>query len=543
MRTSRQGFQDWIQQEWWWLSYVLIFGITFVLLLGLQASTVFSDPDSFYHAKMAVLMRDQGIIHDFPWLKLTVLGEHYTDQHFLYHVALIPFVTWLPPLLGVKLATVFFGALLATTVYWLLRSFNVRWAFAFVVILMLVRPFVFRISLAKAPSTSLIFLLLGLGWILHYHVRRLFILAFTYVWYYGGFALLTVAAVTATTVSVLYNRLTHTQAHRVVDKIFALVHQRARRHRIRRTHLWILVSVIGGTLAGIVFNPYFPSNLSFYMQQLVNIGVINFRNVIGVGGEWYPYGTVELIAGTAFISLLILLALASAMIRWRRPSKQTITFFLLTVFFFLLTIKSRRYVEYYVPFALIFSAFSLNDTFGGSGGAAWIRELRRLFAPSRFMRGLIAVVGACILFGVGYLGVRDYLGNWRDLRHGFPANRLEAPSLWLAEHSPPGSRVVHSDWDEFPILFYYNSHNTYIVGLDPTFLYKADEDRYWTWVDITLGRYTGDVYAAVTETLESRYVLIAGNHEAMKRLISRDPRFMKRYEDDQATIYEAVGSL
>ena len=110
MKTARFCWFMLIQQQWWWLGYLAIFSISFVVLLVLQAAPVFADPDSFYHAKMALLIRDQGVIHTFPWLDLTVLGQHYTDQHFLYHVLLIPFVTWFPPLVGLKLATVFFGA-------------------------------------------------------------------------------------------------------------------------------------------------------------------------------------------------------------------------------------------------------------------------------------------------------------------------------------------------------------------------------------------------------------------------------------------------
>lgn len=530
----------WGRSEWHWLSYVMVFTVSFLMFLGLQASPVFSDPDSFYHAKMAVLMRDRGVIHEFPWLDLTVLGENYTDQHFLYHVLLIPFVTWLPPLVGIKLATVVFAALLAVTVYWLLRQFRVGWAFGLVILLILIRPFVFRMMLAKAPSTSLIFLLVGLGWIFHYHLRRLFGLAFLYVWYYGGFALLTVIAVTYAVVSAGLNRLTGVHVHRWVEKIFALVGRHARRFRHRPLNLWLVGTVVAGTLAGLVINPYFPANLTFYSHQLINIGIINFRSVIGVGGEWYPYGFSELIAGSAFASLLILIALAAMVLKFRRPSKQTITLALLTVFFLVLTLKSRRYVEYYVPFAVLFAGFSLHDSLAQSrGGEVW-RELRRLLLQSSWARWMAGFVAAVILFGFGYLAARDYVGNWRDLRQGFSATRLEAVSQWLMANTPPGSRVVHSDWDEFPVLFYHNSHNTYIVGLDPTFLYKADEQRYWAWVDITLGRYTGDVHAAVTDTLDSQYILVANGHDVMDVFFRNDDRFLLRYRDAEARVYEAL---
>jgi hypothetical protein len=98
---------SWIRINWCWLSFLLIFLTSFIVFAYLQYSEAFADPDSFYHAKMALLARDQGVIKDFPWLQYTVLVNNYTDQHFLYHVILIPFVTFFDPLVGIKLATVF----------------------------------------------------------------------------------------------------------------------------------------------------------------------------------------------------------------------------------------------------------------------------------------------------------------------------------------------------------------------------------------------------------------------------------------------------
>ena len=492
---------------------------------------------------MALLIRDHGVVREFPWLQLTVLGENYTDQHFLYHVLLIPFVTWFPPLVGLKLATVFFAASLVTVLYWMMKQFHVRWPLLFIAILLLSRPWTFRLSLAKAPSTSLIFLFVGLTWMFQYHIRRLAVLAFTYVWYYGGFPLLTVAAVTSTTVSYLHNRLiTKLDAHRWLQKIFSVLGRHARREKIRRHDRAALLAVVGGTIAGVIVNPYFPGNLQFYLHQLINIGIINFRNVIGVGSEWYAYNFGDLIANGALASLLILLAFVGMIFRFKAQSKQTWTLAILTAFFFVLTLKSRRYVEYYIPFAVIFSAFSISDSLRGSGGQAIFKELRSMFGRSQGGRLFGASLVVLIVFGVAFIGGRDWRNNLQDLRGGFSATLYQGASTWLATNTPPGSRVVHSDWDEFPVLFYHNSHNYYIVGLDPTFLYKASTETYWTWANLTLGKYNGDAYQAVTKTLQSGYVFITTDHTGMRNIIEADGHFRLRYRDNEAAVYEAVDS-
>lgn len=540
MTTSRLGWFVMMQRQWWWLGYLAIFTISFVVLLILQAAPVFADPDSFYHAKVAILIRDQGIVRTFPWLNLTVLGEHYTDQHFLYHVLLIPFVTWFPPLVGLKLATVFFGASVITVAYWMMRQLGVRGAFIYALILLFSRPFSFRMSLAKAPSTSLIILLVGMTWIFQYRLRRLFGLAFAYVWYYGGFALLGIGAGLHAIVSVLHNRfITGHDSHRFVQKIKALIGRGSRTVKVRRLNLGVLIAVFGGLTAGVIINPYFPSNISFYFHQVINIGVINFQKVIGVGGEWYPYGFINLVANGAFASILLVVALVGLLVRAKHQSKATWTLFLLTTFFFLLTLKSRRYVEYYIPFAIIFSASSISGAIAGLElHRAWA-EFRRLMLRQRTGQILLGLAGVYIAVAFGFVAGRDFHNEQRDLQHGFRADELAPASAWLAANTPVGSRVVHSDWDEFPLLFYHNSHNTYIVGLDPTFLYKADQERYWAWANITLGKFQGNVYEAVTKTLDSRYVMVTSDHTGMDGYFRTNDRFLKRYQDAEATIYEA----
>jgi len=45
----------------------------------------FGDPDGYYHVAMAELFGEGASGPAFPWLPYTLLGEHFSDQHFLYH--------------------------------------------------------------------------------------------------------------------------------------------------------------------------------------------------------------------------------------------------------------------------------------------------------------------------------------------------------------------------------------------------------------------------------------------------------------------------
>ncbi len=528
----------WYRVHRGWLGYLTIFTIAFLFFAYFQYLPLFADPDSFYHAKMAMLLRDQGWQRTFTALPFTTLAQYFADQHFLYHLLLIPFVTAFPPLIGLKLATILFGALLASTFYWFLRRWGIPWAFLTTAVLLLINPFTFRMNLAKAPSLSLIILLFGLSAAFAYRPWLVGIIGFAYVWFYGGFALLVVCVLTFALVSAIHRRyLRREDANLLVHRIRALLGRAFRHGKIRRLNLRLALAVVISTALGILLNPFFPANLRFYADQLVRIGIVNYQSAIGVGGEWYPYGLVDLLANTVLLSIPLIIALALFVINFRRQSSRSITLFFLWLFFFLLTLKSRRYVEYYVPFGLLFAAFSLYDSWRGFGWRKFWRQLSERYL--RFGWAWVAVVAFATYLAIllPTVVVRDLVTEKKDLARGFRFDLFAQESKWIRQRGAPGAVVFHSDWDNFPMLFYHNDESRYIVGLDPTFLYVADQDRYWKWANVTLGKETGDVFAIVRGVFDADFVLVEHDHLEMDRLIQNDNRFSLGFNGPDAKVY------
>jgi hypothetical protein len=529
----------WIRRHWLVVGPVLLFVIAAGFLASLQWNKMFADPDSFYHVKLALLIRDNGIIHDFPWLAFTNFPERFVDQHFLYHVAMIPFVTWLPPLIGGKVATVTFSALFAVTFYLLLRGFRIRFAFVLTLLLLTVNPFTFRLSLTKAPGVSLILLFAILAALFHYRPRWVFALCFIYGWFYGGSPLALVVAGAFVAVSLVRHMISmHRDHDHRLRRLFASVSERVE-WRHRRHLLWRLsAAAVTGVVLGLVINPYFPKNLSFAMDQLVRIGIINYQKVIGVGGEWYPYAFSELVPNTVTLSILLVISIVLAAVNARKLSARSWTLAVLTVFFLLLTLKSRRYIEYYVPVGMLFVGFALHDSLAGM-------KLRRYWEDFwhwalRSTAHLTAVVVLLLYVSAAFATIvtRDYLTEQADLRGGFRFDQYEGAMTWLANHSPADSLVFHSDWDEFPSLFYFNHHNRYIVGLDPTFFYTFDRERYWQWVDVTTGKAKPPLLPLLRDEFGAEYVFVDRNHNAMDALFRKSPDFPLVYSDSDAYIYK-----
>jgi uncharacterized membrane protein YwzB len=534
--TFRDAYR-WIERERW-VSALALFVLVFLLLTVVQSPTVFADPDSFHHIAMAQETRDHGPVRDFRWLPFTVLGQDFSDQHFLYHVALIPFVTLFPPIVGMKLATSLFGALLAVVFLSFLRSLRVPGAWAFTAMLFLTNPFLFRMGLPKASSVSLLLLFLGIWLLFERRMLLLGILTFAYVWTYGGFPLLLVAAVTYAVVSWGLSRLRVGRWHalrQLASRLAERLHKRPRLPNLRA----VLVVVIGIVL-GILLSPFFPHILKFEQHQLLEVGVVNYRNIIGVGGEWYPYPPRDLLLSAVFVSVIVIIGFILFVTNLRRMRAQSWTALLLFALFTVLTLKSKRYIEYYAPFGIFFGALAIRDALHGGTFDRWWRGLTRTLTKSRWAWFGSVVLTTYIVAAFGVVAVRDTLGVARDLSGGTPVNKFAASAGFLRDHSRMGDVVFHDDWDVFPVLFYHDRVNAYIAGLDATFLYRANPDRYWEWARVTLGTYTGDPYHAVHDVYGARWVHIGKDHGAMHGLIDGRAGFRLAYEDSEAWVYEVV---
>ncbi len=500
------------------VQYLLLFLVTISWFSYLQLSPTLADPDSFYHAKMALILRDQGAINSFPWLSATTLKYSYVDHHFLYHLLLIPFVSALPPLVGLKAATTIFGTFAILVIFWFLRRLKVRGAFWYGLFLLTVNPFIFRLNLAKAQAVVLILLFLCLYFLFNRKYLSLLAATFFYVWLYAGWPLL--LALAALHLFLLKLNYFFIGSLSFIKKIKA---------KINRQNFSLLFGIIPGVLLGLILSPYFPANINFCWQQFFKIGVVNYQNIIGVGGEWYPYYFKDLFLSAVPFFVVLLIALVLFIRSYKKQPLDSYFFLAVTAILFVFTLKSRRNVEYLVPFGICFAAVAITNFLN-----AFKTNLPRLKIKENFF--VIVLAGLFIpFFFYDGLSVRD------SLRQGISFDKFTAPSEWLQKYTQPGSIVFHSDWDEFPILFYHNDHNYYIVGLDPTFMYEYDKKLHQWWVDITTGRLKTDMYQIIKDVFGAEYVFVDINQNAsFDQNLADNFNFIKVFENKEARIYQVL---
>jgi hypothetical protein len=477
-----------------------------LFILGM-AAVEFSTPDlpdndGFYHIKLAWLMRTEGLKPQFPWLPLSILNpDEFYDHHFLFHVALIPF-TFGDLHLGAKWAAVIFASLAFLAVWYLLDRQRVPYAWLWSLALLGISDaFLYRMSVTRAQSLSLAVLAIAFAWLLEGRYRRLAILAFLYVWMYDAFPLVVALAVL------------HLIAVLLVE---------------RRLELRPLLVVLGGVLLGLLINPYFPENIVFAYRHM--LPKLLDATSVRVGNEWYPYETDQLLdnslpALVAFASGTLALGLSG-----RKMDVRTAFALLAALLFGLMLFQARRFVEYFPPFALLFAAFAwlpLLLPVDSSPEQHQVNSSHRRFAAVFLSLAVVAGIGLSIP------AAQEAIGRSK------PYQLYAGSSRWLEQNTPAGSHVFQTDWDDFPRLFFYNTHNTYLAGLDPTYLQMYDPALYETWVDITQGD-VEDPSERIASMFGARYIHSDLNHRDFLRVAGQDSGLTEVYRDGQSVIFEVT---
>lgn len=484
---------------------VLLFTLFFAGMAIVQFATPdMPDNDGFYHIKLAWLMRIDSLKPDFPWLPLSILNQReFYDHHFLFHVALIPF-TFGDLRVGAKWAAVTFSAISFLSVWYLFhrQKIPLSWLWA-LALLGISDAFLYRMSITRAQSLSLAVLALGLAWILEGKYKHLAALSFLYVWMYNAFPLiLAIAGLHFLAVLLMERRLEF------------------------RPLLWVGIGII----AGVIVNPYFPNNLIFTYHHL--LPKLLDPTSVSVGNEWYPYDTGQILENSlpaliAFVSGALALGLAG-----RKMDLRTATSFLIALLFGLMLFKARRFVEYFPPFALIFSAFAWAPLFN--------EDRQTTASTSKFFAGLQANLHIILLVIAVSAGIVKTIPTTQGrLAQSKPYHLYGGASAWLIQNTPAGERIFQTDWDDFPRLFFYNTHNTYLVGLDPTYMQLYDRDLYDEWVKITRGEVEQPSQLILTR-FSARYIHTDLEHVGFLRQAENDPGLIEVYRDEQAVIFEVI---
>lgn len=527
-----------------------------------------SELDSYYHVKMAEVLQQQGVPQKFPWLQFTILRDSYVDHHLLFHILLIPFIQLLGPIVGAKLFQVLVVGLAFFFFYRVLRNLGVKgaWPLSVFALFTMSADFYFRMSFIRDMGLSLLFMMLGIHliskpaapapsgaekasfirtaidpkrsapllllcgffasirlailipWALAIYVatcaiehrwdRRsaaLFLLSALYVWAYGGFMFLPIFAVTFFVAEIMMGE---------------------------KPEARIPLAALGGMIAGLVLNPYFPNNLAFLHHQIFETGL---GAEAYAGGEWQSYESRLWLQSNAVPIAVFFGGIVIALMRRVEQNAKTVAVFVFTLLFVALVWKSKRFVEYssfFMPlagFALIgpflhakteerkrggFWRKTDNVFYGAAGAALLLASFFFAFVPSRSAENL-------------FLGQIEK--SLRDTQTLFSMSALRKVHGYLLQNSAPGEIVFTDDWDVFPRYFFMNSNNYYIVGLDPEFMnqYAGEPFHQPGWLYMEFAQISSGAAAdnldRIKNHFRAKWIIVNTSHGQFYENLKRQP--------------------
>lgn len=618
---------------WNLIESLVIFAAGFCLMMFFYSATggingeqrYVPEHDSWYHIKMAVLMPHVGILRELPWLQYGYLdpgdplGKGFVSHHFGFQVLLIPFVylskwttgDYLP---GARWAiSAFFGGIVMLINMLLITAgVRLRWIWLTVFLLM---PFQFfsRHAFIRSIAPSLLLMLIVLLFMFRNRPVRAGIATACYILLYLGGVTFAPVLIGAYALGMWFGPAGE-----------------------RRFPWKMVLWCAGGALVGLLLYPY-PKRALFNFLRL-QVFETGLGADIEVGQEWLPYNNTwwfmqmcGALLAVWTIALLVRLRMGPHL------NATETTLMILNFGFLLLTLKCRRFIEYWPVFALL-SAACLLAPVSQRIAAWWEREVTASAPEARLFRigsiiialsvylgaatlyvfrapnfreawkdgrfdwlkelagngWLLTAVGLVIMWGfirsidlretsllknldrlgpvlvavVACLGLvtnvnaRNLHGVHRDLICTYDIKGLRAALDFLQRRSQPGDIVFTDDWDDFGLYMYHNSHNYYIVGLDPKFTHGRRPDLWERFVKITRAQTPTDEtvkmplpggktedrrihidVADIRDEFKARYVICDSVHRNFAEHLSKSPELFRliypceKYEECRDAAY------
>ena len=541
-----QSWSEFLESEKAVRVIYLIFGFLAILMVMsfLQSRTdaiCCGDWDGYYHIKWSSLIWENfkhfKWLPTFEWLPLTVLNpKDYADHHFLFHLLQIPFLWFFEPVTAAKVSTVFYATLAIFSVYWLIFRYEIKHQLIWLAALMVCsNAFFYRMNMGKAPPLTIIITILGIHLLFQRKYMWLGPLMFAFVWTYSLFPLLLFAAIIWTAI-IAWNE--------------------------KRFEWRPLAYTGGGMILGNFINPYFPNNFLLFFEHFWTKFKVGSDFVVAVGGEWYPYTGMELIMTFPIALLAMLIGYILFVPRGGKLPEKAAFFLAFTTILLAAQFRSKRFAEYFPPFAILFASFAwqaftaptiveLPDDFQREIDpyldAPVPTERQQWIASAKAAAPWIIGILLFVFWFYNLIGLHKFgfdeagmIDNIKTNEIGDKYRRTMEFATGLdetgADNIPKGEIIFNCTWDDFPKLFFYDTKHRYVYGLDPNYLYSEHPDLYTSLKDLTEGKIE-DPAPMIREKFGARYIFADAKENTDMIAKALESGWVETiYEDDEARL-------
>lgn len=489
------GRAQWVQL---WRSPAPALGLATLCFAVVQLLRVSRpDPEAAFHVSVAQAYLSSGWMSEFPWMHGTWLAHQFVDPYWLTHWLTIPVLVVLPdPVQALKLIEV----LAATaTVYCLaitLKRFGVASAYGWALGSLALTPTAaIRIAAYRGTTLFTILWILFLVEVVRSRPKIVFGLSWIAVYLYTGFPLLPLSAVAFSLAVALSES---------------------------RLEWKTTVASVLGMGAGLIVNPFFPGHFRFYRDDFVD-SILQDGLIPGVtiSSEWVSLAGFDLVKLAAIPLLLTTFTGLIVGARGRKLSLEALFGWILSAILLLFTARSIKFLDY--AQLAVWLAFALS----------WPAIRAELRWGKLALVGVVGVIGA--------MNLRAAHGHLLALQKGQPAiSEFQTLGDFLRQNTSNHEPVV-APWEDFPLLFMTNPHNTYPVGLNPNYLRRTDEKRFAAYAYLYAGAFQ-DPNVAIAQFFDARMLVTRRNprnrgEQQLLASLADYPSMRKAYENDSFLVY------
>ncbi len=448
-------------QVLFWASVYLIVAA----ILQFHFVSVPYDADTAYHVAVGRLIRDHGILHAFPWTPFSWLAGHYADKELLLHLLFSP-LSSLDWITASRIIGTLLGAIILFVLYVILRAEKVRFAGIWALLPLITSDvFVFRFALVRPHLMSIALSLLVIWAAMRGRFVILAISSALYPWAYVAFW--------------------------QIPLILLFIVEVARFLSGRAVQWKPAAIAFAGILLGWALHPNSMNLLKFNWIQMVDVllkKAWQHQEGIELGIEFLPFTAGQwaqwLLACTS-------MGIVGLVMGWleRKHDTGLLAFALAAAAFGLLTLRTARFAEYFIPFSAVTMA---------------------LAARSIPWRGItIAVFATCLLYtGTAISETLQGLSTRPDI---LPQSR----ALWFKQQILPGSQIFTTEWGLTGRLMLALPDSKFIVALDPTLFLVKDPELYRLWYDLPRNPRPG-MAEIMRRRFGARYVISFGDERFEK---------------------------
>ncbi len=466
------------------------------------------DLDSYFHARAALDLAQNGIQTEFPQAAFSTWADAYSDKDFLFHALIAPLVSEESLVSGGKWAVILLDLLLMLSMAFALRSLRIRFGAVWVLLLIAASTYyVSRLVPLRPHTLGLAFIAVEIALVARDRWKPLF--------FVSGL---------------------HVLAHSSFPLVFGLYGIRILVALLRRSPLPIRPGVALGAGVGValVVHPYFPHNFEIAYAQIFRLaghlwGSSSEIPLAAFGSELRPMGTAPFLRATPGWLPAALGLLATVAIRGvRRWSTRDLFLLVTTLAFVALAFASRRFLDMFILSATLLA------------GGLWTtlaqeRRLAALISSQPILAGgSAAAVLSCLIWGLTVA--------WTELPERFAnqayGDTYEPTIQRLGELAAPDDVVYHPSWREFSVLYAFRPNGRYISGLDPVFLHEKDPRLFRKNWMLSRGL-SKRAYEVLTEDFGARWIFVTTQTRflAFRRLLARTPGIDRVWEGPASEIW------